>query len=503
MNQDSPIASLEFKNPEVVFGIVAPVGSDLTQLRETIRQHLKRFGYELNHVRLSEFLGVPRIRAAHNVTVVTKSEFDRIRTLMDAGNSLRSVTGKRDFLGLLAASHIGQLRAGSQQQATVHLLDSLKTPEEVATLRRIYGSGFFLIGVYTSDNERRDHLLTRGVSAHLADRLIERDRDDPDEYGQRTRETFHLADVFLRFDGRDINAFQADTRRFIDLVFGHPFFTPTRDENAMFLAYAAALRSADLSRQVGAVVVSATGEVIATGANDVPRFGGGLYWPGPGDQRDHVWGKDSNKVEIEKIAASIAEKIAPRRRSRGRLSRAKIEKILLESPIQDLTEFGRPVHAEMEAIACCARVGVSPKDGVMYTTTFPCHNCAKHIVAAGIREVQYVEPYPKSKALDLHKDSLSVDNRLPDKVAFVPFVGVSARRYFDLFSLKLSTGRELKRKDGAKRREFNRSIAQPRVTLSPVSYIDRELVATTEISDTLTKGIRNGKAKSTNAKSSR
>jgi hypothetical protein len=157
----------------------------------------------------------------------------------------------------------------------------------------------------------------------------------------------------------------------------------------------------------------------------------------------------------------------------------------------------------MEAIACCARVGVSPKDGVMYTTTFPCHNCAKHIVAAGIREVQYVEPYPKSKALDLHKDSLSVDNRLPDKVAFVPFVGVSARRYFDLFSLKLSTGRELKRKDGAKKREFNRSIAQPRVTLSPVSYIDRELVATTEISDTLTKGIRNGKAKSTNAKSSR
>ncbi|MDN3612645.1 hypothetical protein QWZ16_23945 [Vibrio ostreicida] len=26
---------------------------------------------------------------------------------------------------------------------------------------------------------------------------------------------------------------------------------------------------------------------------------------------------------------------------------------------------------------------------------FPCHNCAKHIVASGIKRVVYVEPYPK------------------------------------------------------------------------------------------------------------
>lgn len=59
-------------------------------------------------------------------------------------------------------------------------------------------------------------------------------------------------------------------------------------------------------------------------------------------------------------------------------------------------------HAEMAALMSCARSGGSPVDGTLYCTTFRCHNCAKHIVAAGIRSVVYVEPYPKSKAKDLY-----------------------------------------------------------------------------------------------------
>ena len=68
----------------------------------------------------------------------------------------------------------------------------------------------------------------------------------------------------------------------------------------------------------------------------------------------------------------------------------------------DLIEFSRTVHAEMAAIVDAARRGVSVQDCNLYTTTFPCHECAKHIVAAGIRRVVYIEPYPKSQALSLH-----------------------------------------------------------------------------------------------------
>ncbi len=112
----------------------------------------------------------------------------------------------------------------------------------------------------------------------------------------------------------------------------------------------------------------------------------------------------------------------------------------------NLGEFGRPVHAEMAALLDAARRGVSVKDADLYSSTFPCHNCAKHIVAAGIARVRFIEPYPESLATELHDDSLVVDpteeliasgKRL---VWFETFVGVAPRRYFEFFS-------KLKRKD--------------------------------------------------------
>ena len=54
----------------------------------------------------------------------------------------------------------------------------------------------------------------------------------------------------------------------------------------------------------------------------------------------------------------------------------------------------------------CARNGISTERTSLFTTTFPCHVCAKHIVGAGITRVVYVEPYPKNRALELHQDSI-------------------------------------------------------------------------------------------------
>jgi deoxycytidylate deaminase len=54
-------------------------------------------------------------------------------------------------------------------------------------------------------------------------------------------------------------------------------------------------------------------------------------------------------------------------------------------------------------------------------TTFPCHNCARHIVGAGIRSCVFLAPYAKSQAAALHSDSLSVAVSAPE----VTKVGVS------------------------------------------------------------------------------
>jgi cytidine deaminase len=55
---------------------------------------------------------------------------------------------------------------------------------------------------------------------------------------------------------------------------------PTTDEYGMFHARAAALRSAEPGRQVGAAVATEQGDIVSVGVNEVPKAGGGLYWCG-------------------------------------------------------------------------------------------------------------------------------------------------------------------------------------------------------------------------------
>src|SRR5690606_19175210 len=85
------------------------------------------------------------------------------------------------------------------------------------------------------------------------------------------------------------------------------------------------------------------------------------------------------------------------------------------SRAMDAIEYGRMVHAEMNAITDAARVGHAIRGATLYCTTFPCHICAKHIIASGIARVVYLEPYPKSLAQELHEDALEVDGQRTGK----------------------------------------------------------------------------------------
>ena len=51
-------------------------------------------------------------------------------------------------------------------------------------------------------------------------------------------------------------------------------------------------------------------------------------------------------------------------------------------------------HAEANAIGNASRSGRPTSNATLYCTTYPCAECAKLIVAAGIKEVVYNEPYP-------------------------------------------------------------------------------------------------------------
>lgn len=258
----------------------------------------------------------------------------------------------------------------------------------------------------------------------------------------------------------------------------------------MFLAYASSLRSADLSRQVGAVVWKDRVGVVATGCNDVPAPGGGLYWPGASEHRDHAIGHDAN----ERHKRAIAEEVARRVVAALKLTSAQLPQVVKaceETRLLDITEFGRAVHAELDAILSCGRAGIDTIGAILFSTTFPCHNCAKHIIAAGVRRVVYIEPYEKSQALDLHDDAIALNDHgdvsvrteregegdHPSRVVFEPFMGIGPRRFFDLFSTRLSNGYPLKRKQkpgGWKIKWKTNPDAIVRVPMLPTSYLDRE-----------------------------
>ncbi len=484
----------KFKD-EIVLGLVAPVGADLGSFERLIDRHLPNYGYKSNKIRLSDFLKSTEGEKISGIDIDYSSAAKRYDSLMTAGNEVRKCTGANDFLAQYAVTRIASPRGTDEQGALspfkgkVHVLHSLKNKEEVETLRGVYGGGFFLVGVYCHEEQRRMHLSRNGATELEAVKLILRDYDDNQRFGQQTSKVYELSDVFIHLDLDNLEKTGKEIERCLDLIFGNPFRTPTVDENAMFLAYAASLRSGSLARQIGAVITSATGEIIATGTNDVPRFGGGQYWTGEMDQRDYARGFDSNTYQRNTILKAVIRAFIDAGMNLNGLQDgktsytedqlfAKSKEILAGTPLFDLTEFGRDVHAEMEALLCCARIGVSPKGGTLYTTTFPCHNCAKHIVAAGIERVVYVEPYPKSKAKELHSDSIEIESphKVKGKVCFEPFVGVGPRRYFDLFSLSLSTGRSLERKDNDGRKlSWIKSASYPRVQMPPTSYLEREV----------------------------
>ncbi len=64
--------------------------------------------------------------------------------------------------------------------------------------------------------------------------------------------------------------------------------------------------------------------------------------------------------------------------------------------------------------------------------------CARHIIAAGIHRVVYIEPYPKSRAKRLYKRAIQVDEDRDadtDAVQFEAFVGVAPSRFIGIFDM--------------------------------------------------------------------
>lgn len=105
----------------------------------------------------------------------------------------------------------------------------------------------------------------------------------------------------------------------------------------MSLAKVASLRSKDPNTQVGAAIVNNRHRVIALGYNGMPN----------GNDKDFPWQSTGEKHE---------------------------------------TKYAYVVHAEVNAVLNTTQ---PVKDSSLYVTLFPCPECAKFLIQAGIKKVYY------------------------------------------------------------------------------------------------------------------
>lgn len=500
-----PVVLGSYVESEIIIGLVGAVGTGMNGVIWNITEKLKNHGYtQTTVIKVSKEFLQPYLKMFASEDLQSELEdndLKRISALMDTGNWLREKTDY-GILALAIAAHISSIRKEGSEPLPKHafIIDSIKHPAEVEILRKIYGEGFYLVSVYEEKSKRLKNLCEKrhfrsdksiaseAEKKKYATDLVERDEFEEHEFGQHTRDAFQQADFFIDITRTDCSE---TLTRFIDLIFCDPFITPTFGEYAMYMAYSASLRSADLSRQVGSVICK-NDEILTMGTNDVPKFGGGLYWmeldcntgeyKDKPDSRDYMVGYDSNKAEFIRLSRDILKRLKVIE-SDVDADSIEIEdvkdylNILKKSRLGELTEYGRMVHAEMESLMMCSRGNVSCKDAEMYVTTFPCHNCAKHIIAAGIKKIVYIEPYPKSKTLDFYKDSATQDpDDAEQKVLFSPFFGVGPSRFKELFAMKLNPYPEKIRKDKntGQKTEYNRNGSSIRAQLLPVSYLDKE-----------------------------
>jgi deoxycytidylate deaminase len=469
---------------DLFVGLVGAAGTDLPWVQEILSRHLATLGFVTEEISLSELIDREYGGTLPPRDGISYDEY--VTNRMTAGNELRHLWREAEAVARLAIEEVRRRRdaRGDDPPTCAFILRSLKRPEEVRLLQNVYRGQFVLIGCHTPREIRIRQLANEiarkrsssDLRPHLAkaEQLADRDEHErglvttePEKrkyfklFGQSVEETFPLADAYVNLQRPAVAREQLT--RFCDLLLGSPFISPSKDEVAMFHASAAAVRSTDLSRQVGAAITTPNGDdIIAVGCNEVPRAGGGAYWEGDEDDaRDFRLGIDGNQDQRDRAMREVFAVLRSKRLLSDEALSAgpqAFEKALEDTRVDALTEFTRATHAEMAALLAAARRGTSVVGGVLYSTTFPCHNCAKHIVTAGVARVVFIEPYPKSLAEQLHGDALEVDEpyACAPKVRFEHFAGVAPVNYFAPFEASA------KRKD-----ESGRPLAFSARTISP------------------------------------
>ena len=315
--------------------------------------------------------------------------------LQSLGDELRKDKGK----AILAELAFQKVAPGSEGI----VVDGIRNVGEVEWLRSEFGYRFTLVAVLTPPDVRWDRLGTAYNDRGLTEKdFAEDDRRDSKEdvpYGQQVALCIDQADILIDNSTINIPEFKQRVLDYVDLATGKKSRQAHPREILMNMAYSSSHSSKCLKRHVGAVVVDAGGRVVGVGYNENP-LGTKPCMEEPSYKftcyRDIVRTEFLNNYSCRGVLCPTCGK--PLQRVEGPPwacpSCAAIGK---KTYLDDIffpdraLNWCTAIHAEAWALFAA---GERARGGELYTTTFPCFQCAEKIKHNGIATVWYTEAYP-------------------------------------------------------------------------------------------------------------
>lgn len=344
------------------------------------------------------------------------------RELQDLGNELRKSKGS-DFL---AARTIEDAEHATGKRL---VFDSIKNLAEVKLFRESIPN-FFLVAVQCSSEKRWNRVEARYRNQGLSREEIERDdRRDQVEfdlpYGQQVQLCVDEADIVITNETpcysrpEMIRTIEERVEQYIGLVTRDRLRYPSLDEAMMSMAYMQATLSRCVKRQVGAVIMNGRDNMVSAAFNENPA----PIEPCQPRKRCEKDSKMRGKLEAlegsecPRCGQKLGEMVPPYVCGACQVN---LKELLF--PDRGM-QWCTAMHAEDGAIRGAG--GRDLRGCTLYTTTFPCFNCAKAITHAGIQRIVYIEPYPDGDGAAFLETA---------KKEVLLFEGVKARAYHRLFS---------------------------------------------------------------------
>ncbi|HAT8656815.1 deaminase [Legionella pneumophila] len=458
---------------EIFIGVVAPLGTERKWFLKTLKEKFSLSNYLTEEISITDEM----IKFTSNDNKALSFEYF---VKMEICNELRKNYSNGFLMGIVI-NKIRKLRKNKNKKV-VYIIDQIKNVNEYNVLSHVYGLNYIQISLFSNENYRDGNLKVKfkndcvkslanykfelkkvgfydasmhenisnlfgEISANIHNKfeaeilpdvthnLIKKDFNeiagDSKLNGQQVSDLFHLSHYFFNLDDSKVNIFK-EINKFFSLVEGNNEDYPTQDEFGMSLAFQVSVRSNfPNNRHIGASIISPYGEVISVASirAPCPTSNPTLF-----DQYQVQDGYMAYKDKITKWKNFLTE------------CHKKFDHLDYEEKntlhdisnfLKDSLDFHPCTHAEIAAIIDAAKLGVSVRNSTLYTTTFPCHLCAKEIINAGISKVVYLEAYPKSKNKELYPKLIDFDPSHPSSLLpFCFYSGVGPKRLMYVYSVK-------------------------------------------------------------------